>query len=62
MLKEDGVGEQKRGDDGDIVNERQLDQYRKSEEYMTYEALCRGENTHVSRKHHVFVKKETLLQ
>lgn len=38
---------QKRGDDGEVVNKRQLDSYRSSEEYMTYEALCRGEHTQV---------------
>lgn len=43
----DGIDLKKRGEDGEITNKRQLDQYRSSEEYMTYEALCRGENTKV---------------
>jgi prolyl 4-hydroxylase len=39
--------EKKKGDDGTdddkIKNERQLDEYRRSPEFMSYEALCRGE-------------------
>lgn len=37
----------KRGDDGEVVNKRQLDEYRSGEEYMKYEALCRGEHVQV---------------
>ncbi|XP_053384823.1 prolyl 4-hydroxylase subunit alpha-1-like isoform X2 [Mercenaria mercenaria] len=33
----------KRGDDGEVINKRQLDEYRSGEEYMAYEALCRNE-------------------
>ena len=31
-----------------LTNERQLDDYRKSSDFSSYEALCRGEDTHVS--------------
>ncbi|XP_052769082.1 prolyl 4-hydroxylase subunit alpha-1-like isoform X2 [Mya arenaria] len=40
----DDTDSKKRGEDGEITNKRQLDEYRSGEEYMTYEALCRGEN------------------
>ena len=38
----------KRGDDGEVTNKRQLDEYRSGEEYMAYEALCRNETIKVS--------------
>ena len=31
-----------------VTNKRQLDDYRKSSDFSSYEALCRGEDTHVS--------------
>ena len=54
MIEEEEKNSKKRGDDGqvpagkDFVNKRQLDEYRTSEEYSNYEALCRGEQTVVS--------------
>merc|ERR1711976_906650 len=55
----------KKGDDGDanpegatkgsytFRNKRQLDEYRSSDEFATYEALCRGEDTHVYKHAHL---------
>ena len=41
---------QQRGDTGEplLRNPRHIDEYRNSEEFYTYEKLCRGENTQVS--------------
>ena len=41
------------GDTGEVEtdvfkNKRQLDEYRRSSDFSAYEALCRGEETHVS--------------
>lgn len=50
----DEEADKKKGDEGDavdsstVVNRRQLDDYRASEEFQTYEALCRGEDIVVS--------------
>ena len=55
MIQEEETNSRKRGDDGqvpaskDFVNKRQLDEYRKSDEYSSYEALCRGEQIMVSQ-------------
>ena len=58
MLMEEAA-ERRKGDEGDappeFKNQRILDDYRASEEFMTYEALCRGEETHVSLLHVLFV-------
>ena len=54
MIQEEETNSRKRGDDGqvpaskDFVNKRQLDEYRQGEEFVRYEALCRGENIMVS--------------
>ena len=49
--------QRRKGDEADLTdvpakeiqNQRILDEYRQSEEFATYEALCRGEHTHVSK-------------
>ncbi|ESO84721.1 hypothetical protein LOTGIDRAFT_196347 [Lottia gigantea] len=49
MIKEEEKS-QKRGDEGSknvIHNIRKIDEYRNSDEFLTYESLCRGENTQV---------------
>lgn len=51
MLAEDN-NSGKRGDDGVVINQRQLDEYRSGEEYQNYEALCRGENVKVYKDQH----------
>ncbi|XP_060074824.1 prolyl 4-hydroxylase subunit alpha-1-like isoform X2 [Ylistrum balloti] len=38
-----------------VKHERQLDEYRNSEEFATYEKLCRGETTHVYKHRHQLV-------
>jgi hypothetical protein len=53
QLIRDEEEERRKGDDGappidsSVKNRRILDDYRQSEEFATYEALCRGETTHV---------------
>lgn len=42
---EDG-GEEDKTEEPNKYTERPLDEYRKSDEFQTYESLCRGENTH----------------
>ncbi|XP_069123787.1 prolyl 4-hydroxylase subunit alpha-1-like isoform X1 [Argopecten irradians] len=39
----------------EVKHERKLDDYRKSEEFATYEKLCRGEETHVYKHKHRLV-------
>ena len=55
IIQEEEQNSRKRGDDGQayqpkdqFTNKRQLDEYRTSEEFANYEALCRGEETKVS--------------
>lgn len=43
---EDG-GEEDKTEEPNKYTERPLDEYRKSDEFQTYESLCRGEDTHV---------------
>ena len=43
-------------------NKRILDDYRASEEFATYEALCRGEDTHVSNTPHEIVYRNVLFR
>lgn len=56
LLEEQRRKQYKRGEDGEEEDnteapnkytERPLDEYRKSDEFQTYESLCRGEDTHV---------------
>lgn len=56
LLEEQRRKQHRRGEDGEEdVNteapnkytERPLDEYRKSDEFQTYESLCRGEDTQV---------------
>ena len=56
LLEEQRRKQHRRGEDGEEpeakeetnqFTERPLDDYRKSEEFQTYESLCRGEDTHV---------------
>ncbi|XP_060574023.1 prolyl 4-hydroxylase subunit alpha-1-like isoform X2 [Ruditapes philippinarum] len=50
----------KRGDDGEVTNKRQLDEYRSGEEYMAYEALCRNETVKENKyKHKLFCRYRT---
>lgn len=59
LIKEEEENRRK-GDEGPpppVKNKRILDEYRQSEEFATYEALCRGEDTHVSV---VITRYETL--
>lgn len=55
LLEEQRRKQYRRGEDGEEEDkteepnkytERPLDEYRKSDEFQTYESLCRGENTH----------------
>ncbi|XP_048758000.2 prolyl 4-hydroxylase subunit alpha-1-like isoform X1 [Ostrea edulis] len=55
LLEDQRRKERRRGEDGEAeeiedqpneYNTRPLDEYRKSEEFQTYESLCRGEKTH----------------
>ncbi|XP_033757090.1 prolyl 4-hydroxylase subunit alpha-1-like isoform X1 [Pecten maximus] len=39
----------------EIKHERKLDEYRNSEEFATYEKLCRGEDTHMYKHRHRLV-------
>lgn len=56
LLEEQRRKQYRRGEDGEEEDkteepnkytERPLDEYRKSDEFQTYESLCRGEDTHV---------------
>lgn len=44
---EDGEEEEDKTEEPNKYTERPLDEYRKSDEFQTYESLCRGEDTHV---------------
>lgn len=48
---------QQRGDTGEALlrNPRHIDEYRNSEEFYTYERLCRGEETQVNRTFFFFL-------
>ncbi|KAL4240088.1 Prolyl 4-hydroxylase subunit alpha-1 [Mactra antiquata] len=59
LLKEEDLNTEKRGDDGDIINNRQLDEYRSGKEYSTYEALCRGEDVKENKYRHRLVCRYT---
>lgn len=58
IIQEEEQNSRKRGDDGQVpasnefVNKRQLDEYRTSEEFSNYEALCRGEDTMAVKDRH----------
>lgn len=43
---EDGGEEEDKTEEPNKYTERPLDEYRKSDEFQTYESLCRGEDTH----------------
>lgn len=62
MLKEEDESKKKMGDDGSdlqedqpIKNEQKIDEYRSSDEFIMYERLCRGENTHDYKHKHKLV-------
>ena len=50
IIDEEDKNSKKRGDDAPapFKNKRQLDEYRTSDEFTNYEALCRGEDVKVS--------------
>ncbi|XP_052262692.1 prolyl 4-hydroxylase subunit alpha-1-like isoform X3 [Dreissena polymorpha] len=60
MLESEEKDSRRRGDDGTVVNKRQLDEYRSGEEYKRYEALCRGEDLNpIKNAHKLYCRYHT---